>query len=175
MPGTLTPAQMFDHELNPVKGWPSMAALDKKVTLDTGVIGVVAGCGLQLNPATGKALLGTTNGAMGLFAFQGQNEFDVNGDVGNFISGAINCLVATGAYELESTEYSGLAFAPNDPLTLTVLGKLTVTTFAGLENIVGVISDAGPITNAYGSSVIRFWPVYCPARCCTDSSSSNVQ
>ena len=28
------PAQMFDHELNPVKGWPSPYAVDKSLDLD---------------------------------------------------------------------------------------------------------------------------------------------
>jgi hypothetical protein len=29
-------------------------------------------------------------------------------------------------------------------------------------------------TNCYGKSVLAFWTVYCPARCCTGSSSSET-
>ncbi len=163
MPGTITPSQMFDHELNPVKGWPSPTALDKTVKLDSGVTGVVAGMVLHIDVTSGKAQKGAESGQMPLFAFQSQNDFDVNGDVGNIISNNINCLVATGPYELETTEYTSTGFNPNIPVYApNATGKITATTFSGGKTICGVVSDAGPITNAYGKSVIRFWSVYVP-------------
>lgn len=169
MPGTLTPAQMFDHELNAVKGWPSPYAVDKRVQADTGVTGIVAGMCLRVDSTTGKANRGSTNGDMGLFVFQSQNDFDVNGDVGNIIGNWMNCLVAIGAYELETTEYMGVGFDPNAPLTAhntadANRGKLKVTTLNSSDNIVGVVSEAGPLTNEFGKEVVRFWPVYQPKR-----------
>lgn len=169
MPGTITPAQMFDHELNATKGWPSPYALDKRVERDTGVTGVFAGMCLRLDATTGKAKRGSTNGDMGLFVWQNENDFDVNGDVGNIISNILNTLVASGAYELETTEFVGAGFVPNAPLTAengagADQGKVKVTTLGGTENIVGVVSETGPLTNEFRKTVVRFWPVYLPDR-----------
>ena len=174
MPGTLTPSQMFTHELNPLKGWPSPYAVDKRGQADSGVTGINAGSVCYISPSTGLINLGTINGYMGLFAFQGENEFDVNGDTGNIISQVMNFLVASGAYELETTEYvSGETFLPNDPLTANTSGQVA-TMHGGIcdeYNIVGVCSETGPATNSYGVSVVRFWPVYCPQRFCGSSNS----
>ena len=170
MPGTITPAQMFDHELGGLKGWPSPYALDKRAQAITGAEGIAAGMGVYLDPTTGKAVRGAVNGSMPLFAFQGQNDFDVNGDVGNIISGYLNTLVATGAYELETTEFvSPDTYNLNDVLTVSNVsdstrGKLKKTTLSSTDMIVGVVSEAGPITNSNGKGVIRFWPVYMPSR-----------
>lgn len=169
MPGTLTPAQMFDHELNPVKGWPSINALDKSAEIGDGVTGIVAGMCVSLNSSS-KFKRGCANGEMPLFAFQSQNDFDVNSDVGNLSGGNLMALVATGGYELETTEFTGVSFVPNAPLTseevvAADIGKLKVTTIDhATDMIVGVVSDSGPITNENAKNVIRFWPVYMPQR-----------
>ena len=169
MPGTITPAQMFDRELDAKKGWPSPYAVDKRVERDTGVTGVAPGMCLRLDGTTGKAHRGSNNGDMGLFAWQGENDFDVNGDVGNIVTGTINTLVAAGAYELETTEFTGSGFVPNARLGVENTGganqgKLKVVTLNGADNVVGVCSEIGPAANSYGKSVIRFWPVYLPSR-----------
>lgn len=169
MPGTLTPAQMFDHELNPVKGWPSITALDKSAAIGDGVTGIAAGMCLSLN-SSGKYQRGCPNGSMPLFAFQNQNDFDVNSDLGNLSGGVLMTLVATGGYELETTEFLGVSYVPNAPLTCEQsvtadIGKLKVTTIAhATDMIVGVVSDEGPITNDNAKNVVRFWPVYMPQR-----------
>ena len=168
MPGTLVPAQMFDHELNPTKGWPSPYAVDKALPPATGVTAINAGTGVSIDPTTGNLVLGfSTAGAMAMWAFQGQNDFDVNGDVGNIISGNINCLVAIGSYELETTEYIGTSFPPQTPLTLDAsTGKVEAAGggITGTADVCGVVSNLGPILNAYGKNVVRFWPCYCPHR-----------
>lgn len=168
MPGTIVPAQMFDHMLDPKKGWPSPYAVDKAAPPDTGVTGIQAGTGVSLNPANGNLVKGfSIAGAMAMWAFQNQNDFDVNGDVGNIISGNINCLVACGAYELETTEYTGVSFAPQDPLTLDgTTGHIKAASggITGTDDVCGVVSEIGPVPNAYGKNVVRFWPVYMPNR-----------
>ena len=178
MPGTLIPGQMFTHELNPVKAWPSPYALDKALKPNVG-ISLVAGQCVSIDASTSGpgallAKLGVLNGDMPLFAFQGKDEFDVNGDVGNIITGTFNTLVATGAYELESTEFVAGTYYSNDPLTSPTAGiNAGNIEKCGLDDsvqIVGIVSD-GKLTNSYGMSVVRFWPVYCPLRCCTSSSS----
>lgn len=175
MPGTLVPPQMFDHELNPVKGWPSPYALDHRVQAVNASEGILAGMVVHKDPAqAGKAVRGLTasSSEMPLFVFQGQGEFDVDGDVGNIIGGWMNTLVAVGAYELETTEFvSPDSYGINDPLTSVVhavsatdKGKVKKTTLGSADVICGIVSETGPLTNDFNKQVVRFWPVFLPKR-----------
>jgi hypothetical protein len=158
---------MFDHAINILKGWPSPYALDKDFLPDPDETGIVGGMVVALDPTSGGAKKGCPNGYMPIFTLQGQNEFDVNGDVGNIISGKMSGIVAVGGYEIETTEYTGVTFAPNDVLGPDgVTGKVKAAAggIGGTDMIVGVVSDAGPITNQDSKTVVRFWPVYLPSR-----------
>ena len=176
MPGTLVPGQMFDHELNAVKGWPSPYAVDHRIQPYNSSEGILPGMVVHKDPATSRAIRGLTAATtqMPLFAFQGQNDFDVNGDVGNIIGGWLNTLVAIGSYELESTEFeSPVTYDVNDPLTSpvhavssTLKGKLVKTVLCADEIICGIVSEKGPLTNDFGKQVVRFWPVFIPSRMC---------
>lgn len=165
--GSITPAQMFDHELNPVKGWWDMHALDKRVKIGTNPVTVVKGMVGYIHPTTLDYIVGVVNGYMPLFNFQGERDFDANSDVGNISGGYLNALVATGGYELETTEFvSGPAYDPQTPLTGAAaadIGKLEPSAgWAGGDMIVGIVSEQGPRTNDHGKDVIRFWPVFAP-------------
>lgn len=167
MPGTNVPAQMFDHELNPVKGWPSPYAVDKSAAIGSGVSGIYAGMCISLDP-NGAWKKGCLNGEMPCFAFQNQNDFDVNSDVGNMSGGNLTGLVAISGYELETTEFVGINFVPNAPLTAenapgASQGKLKATTIGSTDMIVG-ICNAAPRLNEFKRSFMRFWPVYLPSR-----------
>lgn len=173
MPGTITPAQMFDHELNVVKGWPSPYAVDKVKEIADGEDLLIAGRVGHIDPTTDKIKIGTyqdnTSASMPLFLFPNQTDFDVASDVGNISGGHILGLPACGAYELESTEYTGTGFDPNIPLTVSIAGnaddgKLKATTLNSVLLIVGVVSDKGILTNEHKKTYIRFWPVYLPYR-----------
>lgn len=166
-----TPAQMFDHELNPVKGWPSPYALDKSKGIKAGVTGIVPGRVCSIDPGTDAIVLGcpasATVAQMPLFAFPGQTDLDVIGDTGNISGGHMVFLVATGAYELESTEYNAGTYTPGIPLAVdntigATLGKLKATVMNGGLCVVGIISDSGPLTNDFGKTVIRFWSCFLP-------------
>lgn len=168
MAGTNVPAQMFDHELNPVKGWPSPYALDKSAEIATGVTGILKGMCISLEVASGKWKRGCLNGEMPCFAFPQQGDFDVDSDVGNISGGVLTGLVATGGYELETTEYTGQGFGVNIPLTAentpgATQGKLKPTTIGSTDMIVGVC-NRGPAVNEFGKNMVRFWPVYLPSR-----------
>ena len=172
MPGTVTPAQMFDHTLDAKKGWPSPYALDKTKEIATGEAGIMSGMVVHIDPTTDKIKRGcpwnANWAAMPIFAFPNQKDFDVSSDVGNISGGSLVGLVGVGAYELESTEYIGLGYNPNIPLTVhnaadADQGKLVATTLATTDLIVGVVSDKGPLTNEYKKTYIRFWPVYLPS------------
>lgn len=187
MPGTFTPEQMFTHELNPSKGWPSPYAVDKTGLLATDAEDVsgdtalytFSGRVMHIDPTTGALFLGcpyTVGDAfapMPLFAFPNGSDFDVRSDVGNISGGNAVTLVAIGGYELESTEFLGAGFTPNTPLRVEAAGgadkgKLLATTLAtapgGDEDlVVGIVSDLSqPLTNEFGKEFIRFWPVYLP-------------
>ena len=121
MPGTYTPGQMYDHELNPRKGWPSPYAVDYAAEYASGVEDVYAGMCCSLD-ANGQFVKGVTGNAMGVFIFQNQSDFDVRSDVGNIAGGVASGLVACGAYELQSTEFVADTYAPNDLLTVETAG-----------------------------------------------------
>lgn len=169
MPGTFEPAQMFDHELNPLKGWPSPYAVDYSAEYADGVSGAQAGMVVTLD-SDGKFVRGgVTNGAMPIFLFQNQSDFDVRSDVGNVSGGKGSGLVAAGAYELQSTEFIADNYAPNDLLTAHNAadddqGKLEKGTL-GTDDIVGVVSS-GQSESEHDANIglLAFWPVYVPAQ-----------
>lgn len=181
MPGTVTPAQMFDHELNAVKGWPSPYAVDKVKTIATGEPTIYAGRVVHIDATLDQFKLGCpydsgdTYAPMPIFAWPNSTDFDVSSDVGNISGGHLVGLVAVGAYELETTEFVGVGFNPGMPLvcdqghvSAANLGKVKVGSLAALsatddeDLVVGIVSDAGPLTNEWSKQMVRFWPWYLP-------------
>lgn len=181
------PEQMYTHMLNAEKGWPSQTALDFSAKISANVdFDMPAGRCCHLN-SSGELEPGVVRWQMPLFIFQGANSFDVNPSGGGqwwpaTPTGKVMALVATGGYELWTTEYdTDLTYNRNDPLraptgntagdedtagVLTNDDVLTVVdTIASASDkytaIVGIVSQ-GVKTNAYGVSVLCFWPVYHP-------------
>lgn len=168
MPGTNTPGQMYTHELNAKKGWPSPYALDYAAEYKSTVTGVKGGMVISLD-SNGQFVKGlSANSAMPIFALQNQSDFDVTTDVGNIMGGVGSGLVATGAYELQTTEFVADTYAPNDTLTVennsssANYGKLKKGT-VNTDPIVGVVSS-GQSNSPHDNSIslLSFWPVYCP-------------
>jgi hypothetical protein len=186
---------MYDHTLNPLKGWPSPTALDftgklhEDVTIDPLPAGrcvhVAEIDPVPYGPGTSGGVpqfkTGVEDTQMGIFLFQGSDALDVANPGGTdwyaiAPKGIMSGLVATGAYELETTEYdSELTYLPNDVLRAvandvddtpeTGGGCLTNDATVYTDAIVGVVSR-GEYTNAYGKSCLAFWPVYLPADPC---------
>jgi hypothetical protein len=166
MPGTYEPAQMFDHELNVKKGWPSPYAVDYSAEYADAATGVMAGMVVSLD-ANGKFVRGlASSGAMAIFALQSMSDFDVRSDKGNISGGVGSGLVAKGAYELQTTEFVTDNYAPNDPLTVNAVGadagKLEKGTLY-TDAIVGIVS-AGQTDSEHNADIkfLAFWPVFCP-------------
>jgi len=159
------PAQMFDHLLEPIKGWFHMGALDKDVTpLSLTDARLVSGRVGYLN-AAGLLVPGLAAGAMGLFMFPSATDYDVYRDSGGVGGGKLMVLVASGSYELQSTEFIAGVYVPNQLLTArnvddTNMGKL-VGGVAYTNTICGVVSD-GQLTNENGTSVLQFWSYFLP-------------
>lgn len=185
-------SQMFENLLDAPKGWFHLAALDKSAPLEASLQAdatpVVAGRCASLN-ATGEFVLGLdVDHAMAIFLWQGKSDPDVSNygvspttGVQHWISigpkGIMNGLVATGGYELQTTEFdTDQDYVPNDLLTPDADGILTnqgITLYT--TPVVGVCSwhnneDAqqtpkatGPVgINAHGVTTLSFWPVYLP-------------
>ena len=186
-----TPVQMFDQILDALKGWPSPYALDKSVDLAVGEPAVVAGRVLSLN-ASGKFQLGLECNAMPIFAWQKSDDFDVVGDDGNLVGSGggdpvggepipkMSGLVATGSYELQSTEFDATAtYAPNTPLTSGAPGAADAGiikptsdgNFYG-ETVCGVVSDGVGASENHGIDLLTFWSTFIPALECSESSSA---
>jgi len=179
----MLPKQMFDHRLNPLKGWPSPYALDKakEVGQATEEQGILAGMVIHIDAVTGKFKRGLPGNQVPIFAWNDFLAFDTQGaDDGNIsLNGnmkGLSGLVALGAYELQTTEFvSGNHYHPNTALTVqnaagADLGKVMPGHYY-VDTVVGIVSD-GKSTNVQGKEVVSFWSYFLPST--TQSSSSVV-
>lgn len=197
-------AQMYTHELNPLKGWPSPAALDKRGELDTAVdtVGTVYAGMVVSKASNGKlirgvplALKASGFAPMPIFVFQNASDFDVTIDSTSLLGapGTVNIvgvsssdagsttavsvrpilggLVATGGYELQTTEFVGtpttgqVLTSPTTAISSGDGGKLKVanngSTVPAGTIIVAVVSDGVTSSDFIGGpNVLNFWPVY---------------
>lgn len=191
MPG-VAPSLMFEHALNYLKGWFEPAALDFSAKLAAAVtIQAFGGRVVHLN-ANGEFEMGVSGTKMGIFLIQADTDFDVSNPgvtgAGNFMhqaispAGNMSGLVATGAYELESTEFDkvpAVAYAPNQLLTAKATntnqsqGGVLSNDRNGAGGSAGAVRpyvDAacavvsrGAYKNEHSVDVIAFWPIYLPA------------
>lgn len=198
MGNTMTgPTLMFEHCLDELKGWPDESALDfdafldstpaNKVTVDP----VYGGSCVHVNQG-GFFQLGIGPTDMGIFLLQGSHELDVNNFGGNnwtaiAPTGKMSGLVATGAYELETTEFyqTGIGtpeYVPGTQLTSpreadvtgtdkSPAGKLFASRSWNAPGGANVSSKTDPIcavvsrkshVNHHRVWVVSFWPVYIP-------------
>ena len=186
MPGTLTPGQMFDHTGVELSGRDMMYPLDFSAPANPSEDTPVMQGGVCSVTAAGDIVTGLGDGVsnikqagitpMALFAIQGRDEFDANSDVGNFSGGVQGLLVASGGYEIQTTEFvkesggSPVAYLPNEPLTFGLgddrgLVDKAPATYSDVQ-VIGVVSNAAGSdvnNNEYDKAVINFWTVFCPA------------
>lgn len=189
---TVGPSLAFEHGLNAAKGWFQPAALDFSAKVSPNVtIAVHGGRVMHLN-AAGEFETGISGTKMAIFMLQNDYDFDVSNagttPAGNFMHKAIfpanvsSGLVATGAYELESTEFDttpAVAYAPNQLLTAAT-ANTTLATGGVLSNdragaaggggvvrqyvdaACGVVSR-GQFKSEHNVEMLAFWPIYLPA------------
>ena len=189
-----TPSQMFENFLEPLRGWYEDGALiyTSKMAPDLHASArPLPGRCVSLN-SDGQFVMGIASlAAMPMFIFQGADAFDVSTPYegstpnGYFVSksvmpkGMITALVATGGYELSTTEFdTSKVYAPNQLLTAwgteanqqANWGRLTNVKNAAnaaivlfVDPVCGVVSS-GRGTNEYGVPTLSFWSVYLPAR-----------
>jgi len=188
---------MFEQALDPIKGWFHLAALDKSAKLSSTLLGtttVPAGRVAVIDDNgefvlnRGGATITNGNTAMPIFLWNGSDHADVYNDGTSSVTstvhwygisptGVMSGLVATGGYELQTTEFdSGQTYLPNDPLTASTAGVLTnaaVTVYTTW--ICGIASwhvqadnqtaaATGPVGyNAHGVQTLTFWSYFLPA------------
>lgn len=178
-----TPRQVFDHILEALKGWPSPYALDYVANLSSNATYVPATVtvwgGRCMSLFTDGTLIpGLLHQAVPLFVMQNQDDYDVDPFPGatagrTFGSNGprLSCLVALGPYEVQTTEFTGSTFVPNDPLTSKRADELggspedagLVSLCLGFYNddVCGVVSR-GIVTNQNQHSVLQFWTYFLP-------------
>ena len=186
------PSLMYEHVLNHPKGWFDMACLDFSAKLSANVTLTAHGGRVVHVNSVGELEMGVAGTQMPIFLLQSSTDYDVSnpGTTGGGLfmhqaiapTGAQSGLVATGGFELESTEFDltpATAYAPNH--LLTALANNTVQLTGGVlsndrngaegsaglvrqyvDPVCGVVSR-GRFTNEHGVSMLAFWPVYLPA------------
>jgi hypothetical protein len=182
---------MFEQALDTLKGWFHLSALDKSAKLAAALLAtatdIPAGRVAHLN-ADGEFETGGSGTEMPIYLWNGKFHPDVSNSgtspttsVDHWVAiaptGVMSGLVATGGYELQTTEFdTALTYAPNELLTADSDGILTNATAVQYTNwICGVASwhvqgdnqssaATSPVgNNAHGVSVLSFWSYFLPA------------
>ncbi len=170
--GNLVPAQNYDHLLVAVSGYNGMHDLQFKAGIALGQAWFRGSLVSLATVSTFKA--GCGNKEMPLWAINATADFDVASDVGNTAGGTVAALVATGGYELKTTEFVRTnQYAANDFLTAALgvdLGKVTLAPTDWTTRLVCGVVSAGVETDTYNQQVLRFWPVFLPG---VNAGSSN--
>ncbi len=188
------PRSMMAHTLNPLKGWPHNAALDFSAPLSaTALASAPIFSGSCVHLTTNTAVVGNVEYDLGcpktsgkwhmpLFLFPNSDDPDVSNDGGIYGTSDdapegwaavkrnnVLALVATGAYELETTEFDDDDYAAGDALRSGTDGKLE-NGVQYTDPIVGIVSrgvkNLGQLTTTGGApvrSALAFWPVNLPA------------
>lgn len=201
MPGPI--GQMFEQKLEPLKGWHAdLNALDKSAKLAASILAttvdVPAGRVVHINDDNEFELGGSGN-QMPLYLWQNRYKPDVANDgtspitgfrhwVGIGPDGTMHGLVATGGFEVQSTEFDkDQTYANNDLLTanadglLTNEGSVLSKVVPLLDWVCGVCSpfenkdnqseglgiypaSVGPRgVNAQGVEMLTFWTYFLPS------------
>ena len=160
MPGTISPSQMYEHELNPVKGWPSPYAVDFSAPLDSEAETINNGSVCVLTNSVTLLGGGGPANEVPLFLLE-----QLAADTGNIVGGECLVLPSLASYEVQTTEYDTTQdYAPNTYLTPATgddAGKVTVGT-PYTNKICGIVSK-GVVTNEYRVNVLQFWTYFLPA------------
>ena len=181
-------AQSFDHAMDLLYGWFHPHALQFVAKMATSVVKspVYQGSCVSLN-SSGAFIPGCSGaGDMPMFLWTGSTDFDAKNDGNNDWwamnpSGDLTALVATGGYEIATTEFDtgtgsyapgALLMSPTEAVVgsgyETQAGKLyRLKTYqgggngavAGTDKVVGTVSR-GRYVNHNNKAVLAFWPVF---------------
>jgi hypothetical protein len=174
---------MFEHGLDVKKGWFDMASLDYSAKLGSVSFDVPRGRVVHLELVGGKEVFlpGVSGSHMAIFLLNGGGDADVSNPGttagGKFMhqavspSGKLSGLVATGGYEIATTEFDDTqTYVPGNLLTAgtstsvaSTGGVLTNQGAVQYVNAVCGVVSSGASTNHNGVKTLSFWSVYLPA------------
>lgn len=177
----VAPDLPFEHGLDIKKGWFDMASLDYSAKLGSVSFNLPRGRVVHLEVVGGQEVFlpGVRTTDVAIFLLNGATDPDVSNPgttaSGKFVqqaispTGKLSGVVATGGYEIDSTEFrSDLTYAPGDLLTAHTgscpinAGTLTNASVVQFVNpVVGVVSS-GKHMNHNGVNTLSFWSVYLP-------------
>jgi hypothetical protein len=174
------PDLMTEHGLDVKKGWFDMASLDYSAKKAAGLaFDITRGRVVHVN-TDGEFVPGVHKTNVAIFMLNGSADADVSNPGtttgGKFMhlaiapTGKMSGLVATGGYEIASTEYvSNLTYAPGDLLTATRTatpaaadGRLTNASVTQYTTPVCGVVSSGSATNHNGMPALSFWTVWLP-------------
>ena len=174
------PDLLTEHGLDVKKGWFDMASLDYSAKLSSAVTFAVKRGRVVHVDSNGEFRPGAHDTNIAIFLLNGSEDADVSNPGttagGRFMhqavapTGKMSGLVATGGYEIASTEFDAqLSYTPGDLLTATasnsdatvggVLTNDSVTQY--VTPVVGVVSS-GKAQNHNGIQSLSFWTVWLP-------------
>jgi hypothetical protein len=180
----VAPDLPFEHGLDIKKGWFDMASLDYSAKLGSVAYTLPRGRVVHLEVVGGQEVFlpGVRTTDVAIFLLNGANDADVSNPgttaSGRFVqqavspTGKLSGVVATGGYEIDSTEFdASRAYAPGDLLTAP-LGATSGDAATGgvltnesvvqyVDPVVGVVSS-GKHKNHNGIDTLSFWCVYLP-------------
>jgi hypothetical protein len=176
------PNLLTENGLDVKKGWFDMASLDYSAKMSSTVtFSVQRGRVVHVN-STGSFVPGAHKTCPAIFLLNGSDDADVSNPgttaSGNFMhlavapTGKLSGLVATGGYEISTTEFvTGNTYAPGDLLSATRANASSPTATDGLVTnysvtqfstpVVGVVSS-GAGKNHNGIQALSFWCVWLP-------------
>lgn len=176
---TLDPNQDYDHLLDIVSGYDGMHDLQFTAPVDPELPaedGWERGSLISLD-ANGMFKKGCGDTEMPLWTNNAVNgrDFDVSRDRYNASGGNVTGFVATGGYEMKTTEFDETqTYQPNNwlvPGLGSLLGKVTLAPADSSGRLVcGVVSQT-VLSDSDGQSILHFWPVFLPPRSASGSSS----
>jgi hypothetical protein len=180
------PDLLTEHGLDVKKGWFDMASLDYSAKLAGAVTFAVPRGRVVHVDTDGNFRPGAHAKNIAIFLLNGSEDADVSNPgttaAGNFMhraiapTGKMSGLVATGGYEIATTEYNiSRTYVPGDLLTATASNTDSATggvvTNAGsgsdgkvkqyINPVVGVVSS-GATKNHNGINSLSFWSVWLP-------------
>jgi len=166
----LNPVQDYENRLIAVKGSVPGYDLDFNASLAADEE-FAEGSLVSLN-SDGEIVAGLASAgdyvAMPMFAIQGTDSFDVQGDEGNIEGGGVTALVATGGFEVYTTAYDdAVSYSINTFLTAATGDDAGLVTTAAAnyndDTIVGQVSQEPREDDQYGQNILHFWTMFIPA------------
>jgi hypothetical protein len=162
--GNIVPAQFYQHLLTVLSGSDGMHDLQFHAPA-AATATFTRGSLVSLNTA-GALVNGLfSDTSMPQWAINAVDDYDANSERGGTVGGNIGTFVATGGFEIKTTEYVAGSYPPGTLLraaTSTDAGKVkAAANNYNDDTLVGAVS-VGTGTDVYGQGILSFWPIFIP-------------